>query len=207
MADILQEQSFTSGSSFQRGDVVRAVYRAPYMRTRDPAIMRVLDVREREDQIKVEIIQNSPYLGQSYWVETRYFYKIDGVPEQTSWVIKDREGKMVKEDWIVRNWDFLKARKVVSIPMSRARNILREGQVLTTGKFYGNQEFIDQMDSYSAIRYNGTRTLFLRPFISAPMPEGVLAVYVDPKRYNFDDNGIVTGLSSTYEFPIYVFKD
>lgn len=207
MADILQEQPFTSGSSFQRGDVVRAVYRAPYARTRDSAIMQVLNVDESADQIQVKIIQNSPYLGEVYWVETRYFYKINRVPEQVSWNIKDKEGKMVKEDWVVRNWDFLKARKVVSIPMSRARNILREGQVLTTGKFYGNQEFIDQMDSYSAIRYNGTRTLFLRPFISAPMPEGVLAVYVDPKRYNFDDNGIVTGLSSTYEFPIYVFKD
>lgn len=114
---------------------------------------------------------------------------------------------MLKEDWVVKNWSFLSARKIISLPMSRARNILRQEQALTTGKFYGRQEFIEELEQYSAVRYNGSRTLFLRPFISAPMPEGVLAVYVDPKRYNFDDNGIVTGLSSTYEFPIYVFKN
>ena len=114
---------------------------------------------------------------------------------------------MLKEDWVVKNWSFLNARKVIRLPMSRARNILRQEQALTTGKFYGRQEFIDELEQYSAVRYNGSRTLFLRPFISAPMPENVLAVYVDPKRYKFNEQNEITGLASTYEFPVYVFTE
>lgn len=112
---------------------------------------------------------------------------------------------MLKEDWIVKNWDFLKSRKIISLPMSRAKNILKQEQALTTGKFYGKQEFIEELEQYSAIRYNGSKTLFLRPFISAPMPQGVEAVYVDPKRYKFNEQEEITGLASTYEFPVYIF--
>lgn len=112
---------------------------------------------------------------------------------------------MVKEDWVVRNWEFLSSRRIIPIPMSRAKNILRNSQVITTGKFYGTSEFLEELEDYSAIRYNGSRVLFLRPYISAPMPAGVLAVYADPKRYKFGEDGIITGLDSTFELPVFVF--
>lgn len=204
MADI---ENVCGRAELEVGDIVRAIPGAPYSITSGTAIMRVIQKSTFGDSMKVLIIRNSNHVGMDFWVDSKYFYKIKSYKEQKRWIIKDGEDRMVKEDWIVRNWDFLKARKIVSIPMTRARNILQEDKVLTTGKFYGSSEFIDQMRGFSSIRYNGTMTLFLRPFISAPMPDGVLAVYVDPKRYKFDEDGIITGLSSTYEFPIYIFRN
>lgn len=201
----MDEQERVEDGVFQIGDIVKAKEDAPYSITRGTAVMRVEQIWG--EAIKVKIIRYSDYVGESYEVSSKYFYKIKGIPQERSWVIKDREGKMVKEDWVVRNWDFLSARKIISIPMSRARNILRQDQVLTTGKFYGTEEFINQLDSYCSIRYNGTKTLFLRPYISAPMPKGILAVYADPKRYKFGEDGLITGLSSTFEFPVYVFRE
>lgn len=114
---------------------------------------------------------------------------------------------MVKEDWVVKNWDFISKRRIVKFPCRRAALILKDEQAPTTGKFYGKESFLDYLRNYFSIRLNGSKSLFLRPFISAPMPKGVEAVYIDPKRYKLNESGEIIGLDTTYEFPIYVFTE
>lgn len=112
-------------------------------------------------------------------------------------------------DWIVKNWDFLSSRRVVEIPTIRFKKVFNRSDLPTSGKFFGTQGFIDSVsvaDFVAETRTGGYRVA-LRPFINAPMPNPeVQAVYIDPKRYKFDEQGFITGLDDCYELPIVVFK-
>lgn len=110
-------------------------------------------------------------------------------------------------DWIAKNWNFLKVRNVRTFNQTRLLNMLRIGDVPTTGKFYGRMEFLQNYSSYTSTGFNGSKKLLLRPFIDAPMPEpDIWAVYIDPKKYVFSEDGKITGLASCYESPVVVFK-
>lgn len=116
---------------------------------------------------------------------------------------------MLKEDWIVRNWAFLSARRIKEFPVDRATRLFRESQAPLAGKFYGTEDFFNRYYSnYGSIGNTGTRRLFLRPYIGAPMPENrIKAVYIDSKKYRIDDDGIIRGLDTLYELPIYIFVE
>ena len=116
---------------------------------------------------------------------------------------------MTQVDWVVKNWEFLSSRRVVEIPTVRFKKVFQQPQIPTTGKFFGTQNFIDspQVQDFAVISALGSQRLALRPFICAPMPEPeVQAVYADPKRYKFDEQGVIVGLNDCYELPIVVFK-
>lgn len=114
---------------------------------------------------------------------------------------------MVSLDWICKNWSFINARWVKRIPYNRLRRLLRDGTAPTSGKFYGTPEFFtSNAEEYGSTTCSGSTRLCLRPYVVAPMPEeSVMAVFIDPKRYEFDEDGNITSLKSLYEVPVYVF--
>lgn len=115
---------------------------------------------------------------------------------------------MLKEDWIVRNWNFLSARKTLEFSGANILRFIRNPQAPLTGKFYGTAEFYQENARYGCFGRLGTRRLFLRPYIIAPMPEShIKAVYIDPKRYCMDEEGVIKCLDTFYELPIFIFTD
>lgn len=115
---------------------------------------------------------------------------------------------MQKEDWVAKNWAFLSQRQVIEIPTHQTRRFFQNSQVSTSAKFYGTTRFYQQNSFYGVVTAKGTRRLYLRPYIIAPMAKNwIQAVYIDPKKYTFDEQGNITGLESLYEAPIFVFVD
>lgn len=116
---------------------------------------------------------------------------------------------MIKEDWILKNWAFLSGRRVKRIDRwSSLTDFLQDPDVPTTGKFYGTENFYAGQSVYGCITHKGSKRLCLRPYIPAPMPEeGIKAVFIDPKKYCFNDNDEIIGLDTLYESPIYIFID
>lgn len=111
-------------------------------------------------------------------------------------------------DWVCRNWDFLSQRRHKILPAYRLGSFIRDGQAVSTGRFYGTPQFLDFARDYKSVTYAGTPRLFLRPYIIAPMPdEEVQAVYIDPKKYTINEEGLITGLDSTFESTIFIFKN
>lgn len=111
---------------------------------------------------------------------------------------------MTDLDWVVKNWDFLSARYIRNI--RNVTELIRQPQAPTTGKFYGTPDVFMDYGSLTATSPSGNKKMLLRPYIVAPMPDGIKAVYIDPKRYKFDDAGNITALATTYEFPIFVLR-
>lgn len=115
----------------------------------------------------------------------------------------------IKEDWIVRNWDFLKARRMKEIVGWRFKNIFRFADAPTTAKFYGTEDFYQRYSSdFGCLTGTGSKRLALRPYINAPMPEQrIKAVFIDPKKYVFDEEGNIVGMDGCYEATIFIFTE
>ena len=73
----MDEQERVEDGVFQIGDIVKAKEGAPYSITRGTAVMRVEQIWG--EAIKVKILRYSDYVGQSYEVSSKYFYKIKGI--------------------------------------------------------------------------------------------------------------------------------
>ena len=115
----------------------------------------------------------------------------------------------IKEDWIVKNWAFLKARRRMELREDRFSSLFTKAEAPTTGKFYGTQDFFDTYyRQYGAYTANGNKRLALRPYIVAPMPDRrIKAIFIDPKKYLFDKDGNITGLDGCYETTFFIFMD
>lgn len=115
---------------------------------------------------------------------------------------------MVKEDWVAKNWEFLKTRRIQVVRSYRfTQDFIRNPQVSTQGKFYGDSDYYEN-SPYKGSSMLGKPRLLLRPYIVAPTPEeGVRAVYIDPKKYEFNNNGVITKVADLYENVIFIFKD
>lgn len=115
--------------------------------------------------------------------------------------------KMVDKDWIYNNWAFLSKRRTKVLPAGNLFKITNQRDVPSEGKFYGTEEFLRRYKAFSTLSYNNTPRLLLRPFVISEMPDkSIQAVFIDPKKYIFDEDGIITGTKSTFEIPIYIFK-
>lgn len=106
--------------------------------------------------------------------------------------------------WVKRNWDFLNARGVKQ--ETGVIDFLQDWRVPTDGKFFGTDKFFKQWCRTSGSIHNDFRKLFLHPYIIEDMPEGVQAVYISKKNYEFDEEGNIVGLHSLYEKNFYVFR-
>lgn len=115
---------------------------------------------------------------------------------------------MVDLDFIVKNWDYLSKRRVREIPIEHCSRILRMPDTASNGKFFGTPDMFDRLSKYSSIGLNGSRRLFLRPYVIAPMPKDrIKAVFIDPKKYIFNEDGVITGVESCWEPVIYILVD
>lgn len=113
---------------------------------------------------------------------------------------------MLDTDWICKNWNFLEARWMKRINANHLHRLYRDGSAPTTGRFYGTPEFFDLHSSMGAVTHTGSKKLCLRPYVVAPMPNTtVKAVFIDPKKYEFDEAGNIKGQKSLYDVPVYVF--
>lgn len=113
----------------------------------------------------------------------------------------------MNRDWVVRNWNFLTARTTVLIPNSKMSVLFQDSDAPTTGKFFGTDRFYYDHRFMAAQTRAGGKRIAAHAFIEADMPEGVSAVYIDPKRYRFNTAGDIVGLNGTYELPVYIFKE
>lgn len=116
----------------------------------------------------------------------------------------------LSKDWILKNWDFLSTRWIRKIHLKQPTNpiqvMLWNSDIPIDGKFYGTTYFLmHKAYPYHSESPTGTIRVLLRPYITAPLPEGIQAVYINPKNYKFNDQSEITGLKSTYEQPIVVF--
>lgn len=199
-------------TTFRVGDLVRGKQDNGYWITTEDALMKVIGVYS-DGTMKVEVLKQDSHpwsVGNMYDVDAKDFIRASKYRARRfkNAVIKDGEGRMVKEDWVVVNWEFLSGRRVTEIPFERLKRILTDGSAPSTGKFYGVEDLYNRYSDSGSITHSGTRRLFLRPFISAPMPmENIKGVYIDPKKYRFDEDGKITGLDTLYEIPIFVFKE
>lgn len=109
------------------------------------------------------------------------------------------------KDWIKKNWSFLSARGIKYI--DSVGDLFDQKDLLLSGKFFGTAQVFNSVEArYRCINKRGQAALLLRPYVFADMPEGVAAVYIDPKRYIISDTGEIKGLKSTYEHTIYAIK-
>lgn len=113
------------------------------------------------------------------------------------------------KDWVVKNWEFLKRQPIIRIKGMDFSRLLTDSEARSDGKFYGDSSFYSQCPAcFKGNNFNGAPRLFLHSYISTDMPEeGLRAIYVDSKRYEFNDDGFITGLTSTYKTPIFMFID
>lgn len=115
---------------------------------------------------------------------------------------------MTNLDFLAKNWSFFSHRRVREIPIEKCTRLLRMPDTATNGKFFGTSELFDRLSRFSSIGLNGSRRLFLRPYVVAPMPEErVKAVFIDPKKYDIDEDGNVTGVQDCWEPVIYVLVE
>lgn len=111
---------------------------------------------------------------------------------------------MYIDDWVKKNWDFLSARAVkveTTLP-----EMLKDWRIPTDGKFFGTDEFFKKWGYTSGSKHDNFRKLFLRPYVVQEMPDGVGAVYISKKGYEFDEEGYIVGLKSTFEKNFYILK-
>lgn len=105
------------------------------------------------------------------------------------------------------NWNFLSKRYRIEIAASELYKILQSKEAPLGGKFYGTGEYWESNSTYGHITKNGVHTLFLRPYHITEMPEeDIVAIYIDFNKYHFTENNIIDGLTSAWEFPIYIIK-
>lgn len=113
----------------------------------------------------------------------------------------------IEKVWLVKNWEFLLSRQTKVLPVNMLSKLFRDPKVTPSGKFYGTEEFLALYSPLSAVTANGIARLALRPYIFCEMPNSsIRAVYIDPKKYIFDEDGMIVGLSSLYENAVYIFK-
>lgn len=107
-------------------------------------------------------------------------------------------------DWVKKNWDFLSTRAVKV--ESGVIDFVQDWRVPTDGKFFGTEKFFRNWGRSHGSEHKGFKKLFLRPYIVQEMPEGVEAIYISKKNYDFDTEGNITGLHSVFEKNFYVFR-
>lgn len=116
---------------------------------------------------------------------------------------------MVDIDWLQKNWTFISKRQVIYLSSDRLMRMIRDPNCPTQGKFWGRQSFIERYGAFVSSLPTGSKRLMLRPFIDAPLPadkvKNIEAMYIDPKKYTFNEQGEITALKCLYESPVYVF--
>lgn len=117
--------------------------------------------------------------------------------------------KHLDKDWVSVNWEFLKSARQVRIPSDNYVELLSDPEAPSQGKFYGSQAFIATVNpQFRSRSFNGTPRLFMRPYIYAVMPQNsIKAVFINPKDYDFDEEGRIAGFSSSYQAPIFIFEE
>lgn len=110
----------------------------------------------------------------------------------------------VKNPWIEKNWAFLSSRAMIKVPITKIEKLFSDLDAPLTGRFFGTVGLLTAFDRYKGETRKGTHTLFLHPFIETSFEDtNILGIYVDPRKYITDDNGVITGLKGLYEPPIY----
>lgn len=112
---------------------------------------------------------------------------------------------MLGLDWIHKNWRFLQKRLIKEVTLEQ---LVKDKETPTSGRFYGTEDFYKKYSYLGACGFDGSRKLMLRPYLVSSMPEnGIQAIYIDFKKYRFNEDGLIVGLKSTYEVPIYIIKE
>ncbi len=109
---------------------------------------------------------------------------------------------------IVKNREFLSADHVIydNAAEDGFMAFIRDRGINCNGKFFGTPRFLERFEGFVSLAMNDTSIrLCLRPYLIAPMPDGIEAIYIDPKRYKPNKAGIIIDYDS-FELKKFAFR-